>query len=294
MNRPVDLLEPMDMPDPYFPIKVHDTRCSQNGRKLFVHHWHRHIEFLFFRSGKALIECNSEPIAAEAGDVVVVNSNDIHYGVCASDDLSYYALIADLSLLHSLSADAVETKFIAPIVQNRILFRHHIPYDPDVHPHLEQLIAELRAKQFGYELSVKAALYRVLAGLVRRYAISPQGGSDYESRLGNLERFAPVFQHIEQHSADELSVRQLAEMAGLSRFHFSRLFKSLTNRTLMEYINMIRIDKSEYLLRNTPMSVSEVALAAGYKDIYYFSRVFKKYKKVPPSAVRSERAGAKP
>jgi transcriptional regulator GlxA family with amidase domain len=79
-------------------------------------------------------------------------------------------------------------------------------------------------------------------------------------------------------------------MAGLSRFHFSRLFKELTGRSVTEYVNGIRIGRAEYLLYNTTMTVSEIALAAGFHDIYYFSRIFKKFKNVAPTEMRKNRS----
>lgn len=108
------LQESMDMPDPEFPIKVHTQRFNQEGVVLFSHHWHEHLEFLFIESGEAVFECGRTPIRVRAGDLVAVNSNELHYGVSASSDLLYYAIIADTSLLHSAVSDAAETKFIAP------------------------------------------------------------------------------------------------------------------------------------------------------------------------------------
>ncbi|HEY0829132.1 MAG TPA: AraC family transcriptional regulator [Bacilli bacterium] len=286
MDRPASLREPMDMPDPQFPFKIHTTRVDGNGKTLFPHHWHGHIEFLYFTSGKAMIECNSVPLSVQAGELVVVNSNDLHYGISQSDHLSYYALIVDISLLHSQSVDAVETKFITPITQNRILFINKISNDEDINRCMISLIHEWEAKELGYELSIKSYLYRILTILLRKYAVNILTLNDYNLRMKNLERYAPIFQYIDEHYNKELSVELLAGMAGLSRFHFSRLFKELTDRTVTEYINLIRINKSAYLLRNTRMNISEIALSTGFNDIYYFSRIFKKYKKVPPSDLR--------
>jgi transcriptional regulator GlxA family with amidase domain len=52
----------------------------------------------------------------------------------------------------------------------------------------------------------------------------------------------------------------------------------------------MRIGRAEYLLYNTSMSVSEIAVAAGFHDIYYFSRLFKKLKSVAPTEMRRQRS----
>jgi len=286
MEKLADLREPMPMPDPSFPVKVHDTRFYDNGAILFPHHWHEHIEFLFFTGGNATIECGTTPYACQAGDLAVVNSNELHYGVSKSPELLYYAMIVDISLLQSHSLDAVEKKFITPISQNRILFQNLIRNDAEINDCMYALVHELENKTIGFELSVKAHLYRLLSILIRKYVAEPTDYDAYDGRLRDLERLAPVFHHINEYYGDKLTVQELADLAGLSRFHFSRLFKKLTDKSLVEYINIIRIHKSESLLRQSPMNISEIAHATGFNDIYYFSRTFKRLKRISPTAWR--------
>lgn len=286
MLRNAALREPMDMPDPHFPIKLHHCEYREKGQTLFPPHFHEHMEILYFVHGEAEIECNSQVTHAKAGDLIILNSNDLHYGINLSGDLLYNALIADFSLLQSPSPDAVETKFITPMTQNNVMFRNHITDDEELRGAFELIKDEFCNRELGYELAIKSSMYRMLTILFRKYVAEYMPLSVFNSRTKNLTRFAPVFKYIEEHYLEELSVEQLARMANLSRFHFSRLFSELTNKTVTDYINQFRINKSEYLLRNTEMTISEVALAAGYNDISYFSRTFKKYKHVPPSSIR--------
>lgn len=286
MKRPLSLEEPMDMPDRFFPMKIHYCTENEYGNTLFTHHWHNHIEFLYFTKGSALVEINSIPYEVHEGELIVVNSNDLHYGVSQSEDLIYFAMIVDIKLLHSHFPDAVETKYITPITQNQILFASKISGDTQITDCVTSLIQEMDQRDLGYELSIKSYLYRLLTILLRRYGTDNLSPEDGQNRLKNLERFTPIFQYIEEHYQEDLSVDLLANLAGLSRFHFSRLFKELTARTVTEYINTLRINKSEYLLRNTVLNISEIALSSGFKDIYYFSRAFKKYKHISPSELR--------
>ncbi|WP_028561570.1 AraC family transcriptional regulator [Paenibacillus pinihumi] len=282
------LREPMDMPDPHFPVKVHHNHFEHQGEVLFRHHWHEHLEFLYFVSGEALIECGSTPIAAKAGELIVLNSNELHYGVSLSTKVNYYALIVDISLLHSQFAGAAETKFITPITQNRLLLRNHVKDDPLAFSSVLAIVNELKSREFGYELAVKSGLYQLLTLLVRNHLESVLTRNEYAERIKNVERFAPVFQYIEDNYHSELSVELLAEIAGLSRFHFSRLFKELSGRTITEYITAARLDKADDLLRNSKLTVSEVATATGFNDIYYFSRTYKKHRNIAPSTLRGE------
>jgi len=281
--------EPMPMPNPSFPIKVHplQTRKMVVGQTLFAHHWHEHLEFLYFVSGSAIIECGSNRTAFQQGDLCVVNSNELHYGIGTSEDLSYYTMIVDIALLHSHAVDAVETKFITPITRNLILFQNRIAGDEDIARYLLAIVRELERQELGYELSVKSHLYGLLALLVRKYVATLTELDDYRHRQRELERLAPVFSYIDEHYRDKLTVQRLADIAGLSRFHFSRLFKQMTDKSLIEFVNLIRINKAESLLRNQSMNISEIAHATGFSDIYYFSRTFKRLKNMSPTEWRN-------
>lgn len=286
MKKPPALQEPMDMPNPDFPIKVNLSKAKGYGRLMFPTHWHKHMEILFVQSGALAVECNSERFTAHEGDLVIIGSHDLHSGFSHSDDLAYYVMILDPALLHSASLDAAQTKFITPIVRNQIVFHHKLSGDADVSECMYAIIQEMGERQLGYELSVKSQLFRMLTLLMRRHVKAHLPQSNYEQRRHNLERFQPVLSYIESHYDEELSVAQLSELAGLSRFHFSRIFKELTDRTVTEYVIDIRLREAEYLLHNTDMTISEIALAVGFSDIYYFSRTFKKAKHRSPSEVR--------
>lgn len=288
MEHTVGFLEHMDMPNAAFPFKIHHTGPCQQGDNLFAHHWHAHMELLYITQGQVRIECNSHAVVAGPGDLVVVNGNDLHYGVSLSDGLYYHAVIFDLSLLQSHYPDSVETRYITPISQNQVLFTHHVA-DPKARGWMEEMVAEWQSKEDGYELAIKSALYMLITYLYRHYQAPGQRLRDYRQRMKNMERFTPILHYINSCYHEPISVEYLAEQANLSRYHFSRLFKELTNRSIKDYVNAIRMNKAEHLLRNTELSLAEIAEAVGCQDIYYFSRLFKAYKKIPPSEVRKGR-----
>ncbi|MHA7966063.1 helix-turn-helix domain-containing protein [Paenibacillus sp. CAU 1782] len=281
------LREPMDMPDPRFPVKVHKTVCLHAGTELFPHHWHEHLEFLYIVRGEAKIECGSADFAAKAGDLIVVNSNELHHGISGCDDLFYYALISDPTLLQSSFSDTAEMRFLEPIRQSRLLLRNHISGNDEIAGCIESIVRELDEQAFGYELAVKSLLYRLLALLVRMHAPTVLSKMEHAERIKNLKRFDPVLRYIDENYHEPLTVETLSSIAGLSRFHFSRLFKEMTGRTLSAYILSFRLNRADYLLRHTELTVSEIAALTGFSDIYYFSRAFKKHKKAAPSSLRN-------
>ena len=85
------------------------------------------------------------------------------------------------------------------------------------------------------------------------------------------------------YSRDDIDINDIAANAGISRSHLYRLFMQHISMPPNEYLSHYRIDKAAYLLRHNNLTVGEAAYSTGFSDQLYFSRVFKKYKGVPPS-----------
>ena len=83
-------------------------------------------------------------------------------------------------------------------------------------------------------------------------------------------------QYIEQHYDEDLSVEQLANMAGMVRWQYSQKFKTLTGKKPTDYLVQLRIEHAKGLLCNSTEPLSKIARQIGFKDEYYFSRCFHK------------------
>lgn len=268
-----------------FPIRLTCCIYPRTG-PVFESHWHEHIEFLYFLKGRAVVQCNSVPIDAEAGDLIVINSNELHSGESKSEDLVYYAIIIDVAVLHSAFVDSCETKYIKPIEKNLILFENKVKADKNMTNCINSIMDENRLKETGYELAVKSHIYMLVVMLLRNHVKRILSKTEYNVRLKNLERFKVIFRHIHDDFAEDLSINAFSRLVNISSFHFCRLFKELTGKTFSEYVNEVRISKAEEMLAESDLSISEIAINSGFNDINYFSRVFKQYRKIPPKEYR--------
>ena len=75
-----------------------------------------------------------------------------------------------------------------------------------------------------------------------------------------------------------------------SPFHFHRIFKYITNETLNEYVTRQRIEKSASDLLHQSIPISQVSLKYGFKDSSSYTRAFKKYFQISPSAFKIQNA----
>ena len=264
-----------------FPIIFHYDCLKKDV--VFQKHWHEKMEFLYFKKGQGFVVCNTKKIPVNPGVLVVVNSNELHYIEGDSELLEYYCIIVDNLLFKSLHTDICETKYIDPIYQNLIIFKNRVENDERISECINNIIEELNQKLTGYELSVKSYIFRLMVLLLRNHTYTTLSPKEYNTRIKNLNIINIVLQYIEKNYKESITVEQLSEMANFSKYYFLRLFKKTTGKSLIDYINFIRINKAENMLNETDKNITEIAFSCGFNDANYFNRVFKKYKGRPPS-----------
>ena len=100
-------------------------------------------------------------------------------------------------------------------------------------------------------------------------------------------KFIYVCQYIQDHCTEELSLDDAANLAGFSKYHFTRLFKNFTGSSFYKYVNKKRIEYAEKLLVDPEISITEVALQSGFSSLSAFIRMFKIIKDCTPTEFRS-------
>ncbi len=146
------------------------------------------------------------------------------------------------------------------------------------------LVRELTFKLTGYEMIIQALFMYVLS-LSARYYHSMQK----ESKKKTIDvRMQKTLEHIYLYYANELSIKELADLCQLSASRFSALFKQTFGLFPLQYIINYRIKRACDLLRHTEYSVTQIAEMVGFEDSLYFSRVFKKQMRICPSQFRSK------
>lgn len=100
-----------------------------------------------------------------------------------------------------------------------------------------------------------------------------------------------VIIYIDARLSEELSLKKIAEMNGVSSTYLSTCFKQETGKNFVDYVNGRRVEQAKHMLKTTRLQIQTVAQHCGFLDVQYFAKVFKKYTGKTPREYRDLNSG---
>jgi AraC family transcriptional regulator len=137
-------------------------------------------------------------------------------------------------------------------------------------------------------LFVEAVAQAIAIHLAREYGVTDEESHSSSPSLPG-HKLRQITNWMAEHLTEEFNLERLASQAGLSRFHFQRLFKAATGVSPSRYHINLRMEEARRLLRETKMSVVDVALEVGYTNPSHFAQLFRRETSLSPSDYRRQR-----
>lgn len=140
---------------------------------------------------------------------------------------------------------------------------------------IEEIILEIQQEQKkqrpGWEYFVRMAFMRLLGIICRnRQEAAGSGGGAETGRIGKVVRY------LGKNYARPMRLSELARYCAVSESTLVHDFRSATGESLIDYLIKLRLEKGAMLLRETQLSVAEIAAGVGFQDANYFSRMFRR------------------
>ena len=271
-----------------FPFLVSYERLGNYVAGSFYTHWHPEIEVTLATEGRMLYKVNREVFSFQKGEVIVANTNVLHSGTTdGEEDCAYTSVTFHPRLLYGSQESVVYRRYAEPVLMNfafqALHFSENDPDLPAVRAIVENLMKLDAERPLFYELKVRELLTELWEYLFRRMPAdsknAPRGRLEYE-------RVKKMLDYIELHYAENVRLKSIAEEVLLCESECCRLFKRYMNMTIIEYLNNYRIDRSIERLAGTELSVTEIALASGFSDPNYYSKMFSARKGMSPQKYR--------
>jgi AraC family transcriptional regulator len=123
------------------------------------------------------------------------------------------------------------------------------------------------------------------AHLLRHYSTRNHDFRDYQDGLSK-QPLKQAIEYIQAHLGENLSLREIADELGMSQYYFCRLFKRSTGVSPHQYLMQQRVEKAKYLLKQSNLTVTSVALECGFANQSHFAKYFHKCTGLNPKAFR--------
>ncbi|MFN7023651.1 MAG: helix-turn-helix domain-containing protein [Pseudorhizobium sp.] len=151
--------------------------------------------------------------------------------------------------------------------------------DPSLKTTLEKLA---KAVSIGAGAAYLESLCLVAVGELLQIRPSLSGQRLSEAQMDRFLEF------VEAHLEDDLSVEDLAKVLDLSRFHFSRIFKTTTSQSPYQFLLERRIRRSTDLLRSSTLSIADIARKCGFRSVARFEEAFRRGMGTRPTRYRAD------
>ena len=245
------------------PLIFHTDPVKRN----FHANWHENLEILTCIEGSGTLLCDSESFDFTVGDVLVINSNQVH---CASSEegVVYHCLIVDNDFCIKSGLDMTKLHFKTKIT-DALLYAELMQL-------AELIIGSKTESKIYSKAKICSSLLSVLVSLCRDF-----NESDFANFSAN-ERVKQAIDYINSNYSSDITLDELAGSVGVCKFHLSREFKKMTGQTVFEYVISFRCKMAKRMIK-AGHSVSESAIGVGFDNLSYFSRQFKRFFGILPS-----------
>uniref|UniRef100_UPI004027EC38 AraC family transcriptional regulator n=1 Tax=Eubacterium sp. TaxID=142586 RepID=UPI004027EC38 len=241
-------------------------------------HWHVEYEMIIVKKGQLKLILDGKSFYVNEGESAFISGGVVHGGI--PEECEYYCIVFDLA---SLFKDvALCSKSVAIFLTNADCFTGVYGAERKQSAIMREILYSMQNRDNGYDLNVIGLLWKLLGAFVSEPVIS-EGEQINKSQRQKLK---DVLSYIRKNIDKNITLEELAQVSGMSPRYFCRVFKSMTGRTPIEYVNYYRIETASQMLITTGESVTDIALNCGFNDMSYFSKMFKKLKGISPSKFR--------
>ena len=269
--------------NPDFPAYIKKGQLSSYPDFRAVSHWHDDLEFILILEGQMSYDVNGQKISLQTGEGIFVNSRCFHYGYSnAHADCLFLCILLSPQLL------SINTYFVQnclnPLIQNT-----HFPYQK-LSPAIQWQNAILRDLEALYEenpdkvqpfaiLEKSAHIFRLLSENMNFFP-------DYNKNAEDILALTAMIGYVQKNYPNKILLKDISSAGNCCKTKCTSLFQKYLSTSPMLYLNRYRLEKSIFLLRNTALSITEVAYACGFSNTSYFCELFHKYYHITPRQCR--------
>lgn len=247
-------------------------------------HKHDVYHFVFISGGAGHVILDNETIKVEPGWLLITSPDQFHYfGNLPGDSKDYCEVTFEflnekgdaltipfskvLEIWSGRSCQIIDRVFVKPELHHLIIEKIRI------------LVMTGKNQNYGFSLDIITILSDIFRDLFLNLF-----STDIRSRTKNP--ILEIHDYLHKNFQKKISLEDLSKLTGLSKNYISRKFKDDYGQTPINYLQEIRMEAAQIMLKNTEYPIKQVGEIVGYDDVYFFSKVFKTLTKLPPGKYR--------
>ena len=273
MNRHTPLFKPPNYAAGFLQAGGWDVDMDERYPCFFLH-WHKELEILKLSGGRGEFTLDSKKYTVGDGDIVLISPQMLHYGIVTSQEpLKCRMICINTHIIGGPSEEMIHKEFVAPFEEEKLVFNPVIASSeyPDISNQID-CVVEIFKNKGDAVILIKAELIK-LYGMLLDHGVFFKKDKKTPKASNELKE---IIRYIEENLENKITMDELAEIAGYSKFHFIRKFKKQTGSTVTDYVNSLRLSAASDLLVTTGLPISIVGEKSGVPNTPYFIKLFKK------------------
>ena len=251
-------------------------------------HTHDYYQIWYILKGHCEHKIDNHNFTLIEGDLIVIPPFSYHSMHNGSDDLMVVGIDFSETFLSAIDNDnSILMSCINPLFlreKERVSIFNSDKYLKDL---ITEMFKEYYDRTTFYEVIIKSNLLKLIVMLERMSLRDEDTQTD-----GHKLAVAEVLKYIHNNISTKIKIEDICETTNLSPTSLGVYFKKITGKTVIEYINTIKIDKAKQLLKETDMNITSISYELGFNDSAYFNRVFKKITSLSPKDYRKKHLNA--
>lgn len=288
-----NLLERIQYPFHTIPVSFYEDHFDEFLNGEIGCHWHNEFEFAVLTEGEAECWISREASGGvsqilKAGDGMFVNSRGLHRMKQRGSGAVLFDFVIPVRFFQMLPVENIFSQTVIPILNSRIsgqIFRADNPEDKAVLDCIRAL-KHTDVNSPLFELSCLEKLCRLWECLYLDFARKGETTKAQGMDQPREKRLRTMLGFIHDHFAENISIEDIAQSAGVSRSECFRCFRLILQKTPAQYLSEYRLAKAADMLTGTDKKLLEICFACGFNSLSYFGKMFKRHSGKTPQEYR--------
>lgn len=261
-------------------------------------HRHEFVQIIYICKGKHKHAINNNVFDIYRGDIFVIPPYVPHYFI---DELQENFEFIEFEFMPEFinekfsegetASGFVDFAYLEPFLVTETEMKPRLNLcgnvQLEVESILEEILKEYEIRDTDFEPMVKALLLKLLIILGREFRKDIAGTEFQGLYERHRDAIYNAIRYVDANYDKEIAIEEISKIAMLSQSYFRYLFKQITQKTLTEYVQYLRITKAIELLKTrNDMRIIDICHYVGFNNISHFNRVFRQDTGVSPRAYR--------